>query len=125
MSRKLLIVVALFFLQFSSGWAQLSEIECTVLRRAGINLTLVPVYFDPEVLPKPGDKVHLLLLVKSDLPPGKSEGYYELFTMQVIKVVPESKSIIFRCDEDMEAARAKTGMPNINLNSESLVRIAW
>ena len=123
--RKFLVFVSLFILQTSLGWSQLSEIECTVYRRSGAYITLTPAHFDVSVLPKVGDKVHLLLLVKSDLPPGKSEGYYELFTMHVVKITPDIKSIIFKCDEDMEAARTKTGLPKIVLTSESLVRIAW
>ncbi len=125
MSRKIGLLLLALLLQITSVLAQQSEIECSVYRRNGAYITLTPAHFDESLLPKVGETVHLLLLVKSDLPPGKNEGYYELSNMKVVKIALDIKSIIFKMDEDLESARIKTGLPKIMLNQESLVKISW
>jgi hypothetical protein len=125
MARNLVFLLIALIIQLSNTLAQTSEVECSVNKRNGDQISLSPAHFDPSILPNIGDKVHLMLLVKSNLPQGKSEGYYELFTMEVVKITPENKCIVFRCNEDMESARTKTGIPDLNLNSASRVRIEW
>jgi hypothetical protein len=123
--KKLFILLAVFFLQLSFTLAQVSEIECTVYRRSGSYITLTPAHFDQSMLPHIGEPVYLFLYVKSNLPEGKAEGYYQLFSMETIKISTDINSIIFKAKEDLEAARLKTGLPDLILTKGSKVKISW
>jgi hypothetical protein len=105
--------------------AQVTEIECSVYRRAGAYLTLTPAHYDAALLPQINEQITLLIYAKDNLPMNKVVGYYELFKVQVIKLIPESKSITIKAMEDFETARTRIGLPNLSLNSESMVKISW
>jgi hypothetical protein len=105
--------------------AQVTEIECSVYRRAGAYITLTPAHYDASLLPKIDEQITLLIYAKDNLPTNKTAGYYELFSVQVIKLIPETKSITVKALEDFETAKNRIGLPNLSLNTESMVKIAW
>jgi len=107
------------------SYGQIMEVECQVLRRGGAYLTLTPAHYDEASLPAIGATIYLFLYVNTNLPEGKPEGYYELFTVEVIKYSAEVKSIIVKMNEEMEAAKNKTGLPDILLMKGSRVKISW
>lgn len=109
----------------ASSIGQVTEIECTVYRRYGAYITLTPAHYDPASLPQVGEKVMLSLYIKDNLPLNKQEGYYELFVIEVVKLIPDTKSITFKAEENIEAAKSKHGIETMSLNSESKVKISW
>ncbi len=120
------ILLGVVFLCFGSAvFSQISEVECTVYRRASAYITLTPAHYNEALLPQPGATVYVFLYVNTDLPEGKPEGYYEIGTAQVIKFTPDIKSIIFKLDQDMDASKSKTGLPQIQLIQRSRVKISW
>jgi hypothetical protein len=105
--------------------AQSSDIECSVYRSAGAYLTLTPAHFDTQSLPKVGQQVMLSIYVKDNLPPGKNEGYYDLYLIEVIKLVPETKSITFKATASFDDRKAELGLPKLSFTTESKVKISW
>jgi hypothetical protein len=124
-TKKLFILITVLILQLSYGLAQVSEIECTVYRRSGVYITLTPVHFDQSMLPHVGESVYLFLYVKSNLPEGKAQGYYQLFLMETVKINTDINSIVFKAREGLETAKLKTGLPDLILTKGSQVKIAW
>ncbi len=120
-----LILTFMMVLSGRGAFSQITEIECIISKRSGSNLTLKPAQYDEAVLPKPGDQVLLSIYLKDDLPAGKSEGFYELFMISTIKLIPNLKGILFDNKGDLEAARILYGIDNISLNAYERVKISW
>ncbi len=112
-------------LPFCGLIAQSSEIECTVYRRAGAYVTLTPAHFDTESLPRMGDQVMLSIYVKDNLPKGKPEGYYDLYLIETIKLVPETKSITFKSTMDFEDRKKELGFATLSFTKSTRVKISW
>ncbi len=123
--KKILFILPLLFFFSSSIPAQTSEIECIITARMGAYVTLKPAYFDELVLPKVGEQVTLYIYLKDELPAGVDEGFFELFPISVMKLVPEDKIIRFKCLGDIETAKTKHGIPHIQLNIKKRVKIIW
>lgn len=123
--KTIFIILVALFVSTTSSIGQATEIECTVYRRYGAYITLTPAHYDAGSLPQVGEKVMLSLYIKDNLPINKKEGYYELFVLEVVKLIPDTKSVTFKAEENIEMAKAKHGIESMSLNSESKVKISW
>lgn len=121
------IVIFLFAtsLIITQSMAQSSNIECTVYRRAGAYVTLTPAHFDPESLPKVGQQVMLSIYVNDGLPEGKEPGYYDFYLIEMIKLIPETKSITFKATGDLEDRKKELGITKLRFGPDSRARISW
>jgi hypothetical protein len=123
--RYIIILLFAVVININPSIAQSSDIECTVYRRAGAYITLTPAHFDTETLPKVGQQVMLAIYVNDGLPQGKEPGYYDFYLIEVIKLIPETKSITFKATADFEDRKKELGISKLSFGPDSKARISW
>lgn len=123
--KYIAFIIFVAFVNTSYSIAQSSDIECTVFRRAGAYVTLTPAHFDTESLPKVGQQVMLSIYVKDNLPAGKEPGYYDFYLIEVVKLIPETKSITFKATADFEDRKKELGISQLTFGPSSRVKISW
>jgi hypothetical protein len=123
--KKIFFSIGCFIVLIAGTTAQRTEIECTIYKKSAGHLTLKPAHYDIETIPAAGDQVMLSVYLKENLPVGKEEGYYELFMIETTRLIPGARSILFKAEQNMDAAKTKHGINDIQLTTGSRVKISW